>query len=186
MQIMRLLLTGQLEHKTASLLLYALQTASSNLRSAKFDPQMHNVILDPRDAAITPLNYRAWEDEEFEEEEEDEEEELDEVEAAVKKATTEAAVMARFEARERIKARERAQKREQQLESLRKWNEAHPHQDEHYIDEDGIVARRPRKPPVSATLDQTRADIVNMIRPNLPALTKIVAEAARKEEKQTT
>ena len=73
MEVMRLLLSHQIEHKTASLLLYALQTASSNLHHTHFNPNHHEIILDPRDAAITPLNYRAWEDEEFEEEEEEEE-----------------------------------------------------------------------------------------------------------------
>jgi hypothetical protein len=71
MQVMRLLLSRQIEHKTASLLLYALQTASGNLRHTHFDPNHHEIILDPRDAAITPLDYRAWEDEEFDDEEED-------------------------------------------------------------------------------------------------------------------
>ena len=68
MQVMRMLLSNQIDHKTASLLLYALQTASGNLRHTRFDPNHHEIILDPRDAAITPLNYRAWEDQEFEEE----------------------------------------------------------------------------------------------------------------------
>jgi hypothetical protein len=75
MDVMRLILSGQIEHKTASLLLYALQTASSNLRRTHFDPSHHDVILDPRDAAITPLDYRAWEDHEFEDDEADDEEE---------------------------------------------------------------------------------------------------------------
>src|SRR6267142_1842840 len=35
MQVMRLLVSGQLDHKTASLLLYALQTASTNLRMTR-------------------------------------------------------------------------------------------------------------------------------------------------------
>lgn len=75
MQIMRLLLAKQIEPKTASLLLYALQTASSNLQRTRFDPNRHDVILDPHEAAITPLDYRAWEDDELEDEEEDDEEE---------------------------------------------------------------------------------------------------------------
>jgi len=58
------------EHKTASLILYALQTASTNLRKTNFAPFMRDVILHPKDAAITPLDYRAWEDHEFEDEEE--------------------------------------------------------------------------------------------------------------------
>lgn len=75
MQVMRMLLSNQIEHKTASLLLYALQTASGNLRHTRFDPNYHEIILDPSEAAITPLDYRAWEDHEFEDEEEDEEQE---------------------------------------------------------------------------------------------------------------
>jgi hypothetical protein len=74
MEVMRLLLARQIDHKTASLLLYALQTASGNLSRTHFDPDEHDIILDPRDASITPLNYRAWEDHEFEEEDEDENE----------------------------------------------------------------------------------------------------------------
>jgi hypothetical protein len=66
MEVMRLLLSRQIEHKTASLLLYALQTASHNLHHISFAPNKHDIILDPGDAAITPLNYRAWEDHEFE------------------------------------------------------------------------------------------------------------------------
>jgi hypothetical protein len=72
MQVMRLLLSHQIDHKTASLLLYALQTASGNLRHTHFSPNKHDVILHPSDAAITPLNYRAWEDREFEDDEEEE------------------------------------------------------------------------------------------------------------------
>ena len=68
MEVMRMLVSRQIDHKTASLLLYGLQTASSNLHHTDFDPNEHDVILDPSDAAITPLDYRAWEDREFEEE----------------------------------------------------------------------------------------------------------------------
>ena len=83
MQIMRLLLTGQIEHKTASLLLYALQTASTNLRLTRFDPRVQEVILDPRDAVESPLGEtHLWNDEDFEE---DEEEELDEAEQEIEK-----------------------------------------------------------------------------------------------------
>ncbi len=84
MEVMRMLLSNQIDHKTASLLLYALQTASGNLRHTRFDPNHHEIILDPRDAAITPLDYRAWEDDEFEE---DAEEEDDEPEGEAKRTT---------------------------------------------------------------------------------------------------
>jgi hypothetical protein len=73
MQVMRLLVSGQLDHKTASLLLYALQTASTNLRLTKFEPRRHDVILDDRDVAETRLASYIWRDEDFEEGEPDDE-----------------------------------------------------------------------------------------------------------------
>ena len=60
MQVMRLILSGQLESKTAGLLLYALQTASSNLRRTNFEPLMHNIVLDPKAVADIPLGANAW------------------------------------------------------------------------------------------------------------------------------
>jgi hypothetical protein len=77
MQVMRLLVSGQLDHKTASLLLYALQTASTNLRMTNFKPFSNDVILDVRDVANTPLDSHIWGDEDFEEEETEEETEAD-------------------------------------------------------------------------------------------------------------
>ena len=77
MQVMRLLVSQQIDHKTASLLLYALQTASTNLRMTTFTPYIHEVILDPRDAANTPLDEHIWEDEDFEEEKDEVETEAD-------------------------------------------------------------------------------------------------------------
>src|SRR5215469_17155652 len=60
MQVMRLLLSQQIDHKTASLFLYALQTASSNLRQPNFKPFCYDVVLDPSDAANTPLGSHIW------------------------------------------------------------------------------------------------------------------------------
>lgn len=130
MQIMRLLLTGQIEHKTASLLLYALQTASSNLRQANFKPRVQEVILDPRDAAISPLDeLNLWEEEDFEEEEEDDEE-VDEVEQEIERkveqATKNARYIARFEVNQEIEARERARQRLEEEEKLKLWIQSHP------------------------------------------------------------
>ncbi|HXJ87478.1 MAG TPA: hypothetical protein VMS18_11720, partial [Candidatus Binatia bacterium] len=112
------------------------------------------------------------------------EEELDEVELAVQEATKHAAIVARFEAEGRIKAREKAQQLRQRLAALQKWNDEHPDQDEQYIDEDGMLARRARKPPMSVTAEQARAEVVNVIHQNLPALTKVVVEAARREKER--
>src|ERR1035437_4249213 len=61
MQVMRLLVSQQIDHKTASLLLYALQTASTNLRMTNFKPITNDVILDPHDVANTPLDSHIWE-----------------------------------------------------------------------------------------------------------------------------
>ncbi len=69
MQVIRLLVAQQIDHKTASLLLYALQTASSNLRMTRFEPQCHEVVLDPRSVGDTPLDSNLWDDEDFEDEE---------------------------------------------------------------------------------------------------------------------
>ena len=85
MQVMRLLVSGQLDHKTASLLLYALQTASTNLRMTKFEAWRHDVILDPRDAPNTPLNSHLWSDNDFEEEQTEEESEADRAIALLEK-----------------------------------------------------------------------------------------------------
>jgi hypothetical protein len=83
MQVMRLLVSQQIDHKTASLLLYALQTASTNLRMTDFKPFIHEVILDPRDVANTPLDSHIWDDEDFEEDAEEEETDADRAIAAL-------------------------------------------------------------------------------------------------------
>jgi hypothetical protein len=81
MQIMRLLVAGQIDGKIAGLLLYALQTASANLQHTRFEPYLHDVILDPAAVGETLLGEHIWDDSDFQEgEEEDEEEEADKLE----------------------------------------------------------------------------------------------------------
>jgi hypothetical protein len=80
MQVMRLILSGQLDSKTAGLLLYALQTASSNLGRITFEPAVKTrVVIDPRTVDRTPLGEDPWCPEDFEEEEyeEDNQDETD-------------------------------------------------------------------------------------------------------------
>jgi hypothetical protein len=73
MQVMRLILSGQLDPKTAGLLLYALQTASSNLSRTNFEPVIKTrVVIDPRTVDQTPLGEDPWCEEDFEEEENEE------------------------------------------------------------------------------------------------------------------
>ena len=75
MQVMRLILSGQLDGKTAGLLLYALQTASSNLARTNFEPTIKTrMVIDPRTVDQTPLGEDPWCREDFEEEEYEEEE----------------------------------------------------------------------------------------------------------------
>jgi hypothetical protein len=70
MQIMRLILSGQIDPKTAGLLLYALQTASSNLKRINFEPVVKTrVVIDPKTVDQTPLGEDPWNREDFEEEE---------------------------------------------------------------------------------------------------------------------
>jgi len=62
MQIMRYIISGDLDSKKAGLLLYALQTASSNLRHASFEPLFKkDIILDPADAPNFVLDqFSSW------------------------------------------------------------------------------------------------------------------------------
>jgi hypothetical protein len=56
MQVMHLLLSGHNEHKTASRLLYGLQTASLNLHTASFEPtRKETIVIDPSRVEATPL-----------------------------------------------------------------------------------------------------------------------------------
>ena len=80
MQVMRLLLTGEIEHRTAALMLYALQTASSNLSRTEFKPRPEDVVIDRGAVPDTSLGDHAWYKQEFEDSqnEEDDEEDTDE------------------------------------------------------------------------------------------------------------
>jgi hypothetical protein len=65
MQVMSLLLTGQGEHKTAALLLYGLQTASSNLRRATFEAYPHDVVINPDTVDRTLMGGELWKNSDF-------------------------------------------------------------------------------------------------------------------------
>ncbi len=76
MQAMRLLLTNQIDHKTAALLFYGLQTASTNLRHTEFEPRPERVLIDPSRVPDTFLGDNAWYKEEFEAAEDEPEEDV--------------------------------------------------------------------------------------------------------------
>jgi hypothetical protein len=71
MQGLRLLLANQVDHKTAALLFYALQTASTNLSRTTFEPRPQQVVIDPRGVPDTSLGDDAWYKEEFTEDEQE-------------------------------------------------------------------------------------------------------------------
>jgi hypothetical protein len=55
MRVMQLVVNDQIDTKKASLLFYALQTASSNLKNAAFEPAWNKVVVNPKAVARTPL-----------------------------------------------------------------------------------------------------------------------------------
>jgi len=84
MQVMRLILSGQIDAKNAGLLLYALQTASTNLSRTNFEPTIKTrVVIDPRTVNQTPLGEDPWRREDYEEEDEYQEEDPEENDEAV-------------------------------------------------------------------------------------------------------
>jgi hypothetical protein len=193
MQVMRLMLTAQIEHKTASLLLYALQTASANLRLTRFDPHVHEVILDPRQASASPLDRRhIWSDEDFEEEEEEEVDEVEqEIEKKVEEAAEKARYVARWEAKKEIEARERARKRYEEEEKLKDWVEQHPRymlvrRDGHLVAEQRPQQVPEKKRAAATRTDEIRAQITDMVHKDLPALTKVYNEETKKEAAKVT
>jgi hypothetical protein len=76
MQVMRLILARQLDHKTGGLLLYGLQTASANLRHLDLaPPHKPDIVIDLSSVSEVGVGDDAWDPEDFEEEEGCEEEE---------------------------------------------------------------------------------------------------------------
>jgi hypothetical protein len=90
MQVMRLILARQIDPKMAGLLLYALQTASVNLRHTELEPRpRERVVIDPASAGDALLGEHLWRNDDFEaadEEDEDTDAEEEEDEASEDKA----------------------------------------------------------------------------------------------------
>jgi hypothetical protein len=75
MKVMQMLGSGRMDHRTAGLMLYALQTASINLRKADFEASdATEVVIDRDDVYRTSIGGPQWFEEDFEEEEEAENE----------------------------------------------------------------------------------------------------------------
>jgi hypothetical protein len=79
MKTIQMLGAGRIDHKTAGLMLYALQTASVNLRNAEFEAdEATDVVIDRDDVHRTSLGGPQWFEEDFEDDAEEEDELEDE------------------------------------------------------------------------------------------------------------
>jgi hypothetical protein len=71
MQVLTLIGCGQMDNKTAGLMLYGLQTASCNLRNVKFEPERPtDVVIDRQALKATSINGPQWYEEDFDVEDE--------------------------------------------------------------------------------------------------------------------
>ena len=69
MKTIQMLGSGRLDHRTAGLILYALQTASVNLRNAEFEVRrVTDVVIDRDDVDRTCINGPQWYEEDFDDE----------------------------------------------------------------------------------------------------------------------
>jgi hypothetical protein len=59
-EVMRLMMTRQVDHRTAALMLYGLQTASINLKHTSFEPEPTHVVIDRDCVERRPLGATAW------------------------------------------------------------------------------------------------------------------------------
>ena len=58
-EVIRLMMTRQVDHRTAALTLYALQTASANLKHTSFEPPPMTVVIDRECAGQRPIGATA-------------------------------------------------------------------------------------------------------------------------------
>jgi hypothetical protein len=59
-EVMFQLVTQEIDHRTAALMLYALQTASANLRMTSFEPEPTRVVIDRESVERRPIGASAW------------------------------------------------------------------------------------------------------------------------------
>ncbi len=181
MQIMRLIIGGQIDGKTAGLLLYALQTASANLPRVRFDPFMHDVVLDPKTVNETPLSAHVWEDSDFRTAEDEEEDEaamrVQALEEAQRKARKKAELdrWAEAEANRLAKegARQCAAERQAELKQDAEERAAAT------TPENAIPANpaphQGKRSPANVSLDEVRKNVTAQIRKALPDIAAAVA-----------
>jgi hypothetical protein len=72
MQVMEMLSSGQMEHKMAALLLYALQTATCNLRNTEFEAEdVEDVVIDRSTVNRTCIGGPQWVEADFDDDEDE-------------------------------------------------------------------------------------------------------------------
>lgn len=75
MKVIQMLGSGRIDHRTAGLMLYALQTASINLRHADFEARnVTHVVIDRDDVHRTCIDGPQWFEEDFDPEDKEEDE----------------------------------------------------------------------------------------------------------------
>ena len=90
MQVIRLILAQQIDTKEAGLLLYALQIASSNLRSLYLNPLPGHMVVDPLLVAESDIGYKPTRLEQFTADTEEEQKEMDANEQKLQQAQAQA------------------------------------------------------------------------------------------------
>lgn len=89
MKVVQMLGSGTLDHRTAGLMLYALQTASINLRHTDFEAtNVTDVVIDRDTVAATCIEGPQWFEEDFAADEDDEEADQQEEAADEEPVTT--------------------------------------------------------------------------------------------------
>jgi hypothetical protein len=95
MKVIQMLGSGRMDHKTAGLMLYALQTASVNLRYTDLETEeITDIVIDRDTVNGTRINGPQWFEEDFEDEPEEaelEDDESEDDESEIEAADTEAA-----------------------------------------------------------------------------------------------
>jgi hypothetical protein len=108
MKVIQMLASGTLDHKTAGLILYALQTASTNLRTADFEVEnVSDIVIDRDTVSATSINGPQWFEEDFDDEADEEAAAPDDEEAtpvSLEKNPAQAKHVTPEEARIKVKA----------------------------------------------------------------------------------
>ncbi len=78
MKVIQMLGSARIDHKTAGLMLYALQTASSNLRNVDFEASdVTDVVINREDVQRTDIGGPQWDEDDFEDPDEEEADETE-------------------------------------------------------------------------------------------------------------